>query len=64
MSRIKLKLNVDSGLLEKARQAEIALDAAFEAGLKLALSQADQSPPLNPADGERRSSGAACSDKI
>ena len=59
MGKTELKLSIDAKLLAEARRAEISLDAALEAGLKLALAQADRPLTLgaaesDPATGEVR----------
>ena len=54
MGKTELKLEVDAALLERARRAGIALDSAFESGLKLALSDAAQPQVTLVASAKRK----------
>jgi len=53
MGKTELRLNVDAELLDQARRADVALEAAFEAGIKLALGQTHPSSAIEP-DGSTR----------
>ena len=54
MGKTELKLEVDAALLEQARRADVSLELALEAGLKLALAGAEEPRTLDLVGSAKR----------